>query len=809
MTIIAVQCRLSSTRLPNKALLTLGNYELLRWTLRTLKKVFVDEYWVACDEESFPVLSKICNEEQWNCFSGPKDDVLERYCLLAEKTGTDVIIRATADNPFLFYEAAIESLVEFEKQSCDYFAFSGLPHGSGVEVFSAKSLLRARDLTTDAYDHEHVGPALYNHPENFTSIFEKAPIEWTTESDSISYRTTVDTISDYRHVWRINTFLNTTGIMPPYTAKDIFSALQSREVKQPLLFVPAVQKGRGTGHIRRVIEIIDNLKKYHNIYSDIFIQDNPSLDVVSIIQNAQKNGIINECNILETLPQRAEYVCIIFDAFKIDSLLAKQMYNLAPVIAIDEGSLKTDSIEYLLNILPPLNEKKIVNAYSPQFLNLAKLKQKKVTEIQKVLVSIGGEDPQQFSNIILDCLQEVFSNQNVQIDCTAQRPISNLKEKMHTYDLVITHYGFTAFEAANAGCAILVVATSPIHKRLSKKYGLVCLEKSDCTIKKLTKVMQNIGNLIPSVLQEAIKTEKTGTLEDFIVSSLQANHYNCPVCNNQKSVNPVIARDTVKTIRKCKTCSMLYVSFCIQEEKEYAKDYFFDEYKKQYGKTYLEDFETIKMQCKRRINHILACKKKFENKAILDIGCAYGPFLQAARESHFTAYGTDISQDAIYYVNNELSLIGATAGFPDFSVQKAFGNQSPKNNTFGAVTMWYVIEHFQNLDSVLKKVNELLDFGGVFAFSTPNALGISRKVNKKQFFAQSPYDHFSIWDYKSAKKNLKKYGFSVKKIVTTGIHKKRFPLFLSFFPDVFIRAIAKILRLGDTFEVYCIKIKDN
>ena len=46
--------------------------------------------------------------------------------------------------------------------------------------------------------------------------------------------------------------------------------------------------------------------------------------------------------------------------------------------------------------------------------------------------------------------------------------------------------------------------------------------------------------------------------------------------------------------------------------------------------------------------------------------------------------------------------------------------------------MWYVIEHFQDLKSVLTKVNELLKKDGIFAFSTPSAEGVSAKSYKQK-----------------------------------------------------------------------------
>ena len=59
MTILVVQCRISSTRLPGKALLELGNKTVLDWTLAAMKKVRADKYFVATDRDSFEQLKEI------------------------------------------------------------------------------------------------------------------------------------------------------------------------------------------------------------------------------------------------------------------------------------------------------------------------------------------------------------------------------------------------------------------------------------------------------------------------------------------------------------------------------------------------------------------------------------------------------------------------------------------------------------------------------------------------------------------------------------------------------------------------------
>ena len=126
--------------------------------------------------------------------------------------------------------------------------------------------------------------------------------------------------------------------------------------------------------------------------------------------------------------------------------------------------------------------------------------------------------------------------------------------------------------------------------------------------------------------------------------------------------------------------------------------------------------------------------------------------------------------------------------------------------------MWYVIEHFQDLDSVLKGVSKILKTGGIFAFSTPSASGVSGRFNTQSFFQNSPTDHFTLWEPGRAASILKKYGFKVAKIVSTGHHPERFPNLkgqkstgLKF---ALYSGASHFFGLGDTFEVYCKKERE-
>lgn len=822
MTVLIVQCRLSSSRLPDKALLPLGNSLVLDWTLSAMRKVKADRYFVATDFDSLEKLSSIAQRNGFEIFAGPLEDVLERFCLLIKETDADTVIRATADNPFLFYESAVSLLEQFERRSqtgkCDYITYTGLPHGSGVEIFNAKSLLKAKEQTSDSYDHEHVGPALYNHQENFTSVFLNAPKEW-----NFPYlRTTIDTAEDYRKACMA---VKKTGSDCPYTAEQILKAFSDDSVRYPLLCVPCVKKGKGTGHLRRCLSVAISLGAM------IYIPDNADLEEKDeLIQEALQNGL-NEFQIVRKLPQKGEYSLILTDAFVMERETAVKLASLAPLAAIDEGSLNTDLCDYLLDIIPSYGLQRPANSSDPGYIILPKNKKSKkiesVSQIKKILVTVGGEDP---ADLVVPaaisyaglgyCVTAIVQSPEdakIRVGTTLAEKIEfiksvhNLREQLFNYDLVVTHYGFTAFEAVAAGCPVVLLGTTPLHINLAQKYGFKYLSIQNINEQGAEYTLENINELYPKGFFNSDGEIQKKDLGLFAEKLAKGHRYSCPLCQGRDTFQDyVVCRTPERTFRKCGNCGMQYISFSLANETTYGEDYFFEDYKKQYGKTYLEDFLSIKSQCVRRtsiIDYIFRDSHRLVTPAVLDVGCAFGAFMDAANDAGWQVFGTDISKQAVNYVQEKLHYPASCAKFPAFDPLSEFGISE-----FDAVTMWYVIEHFKDLDTVLKTVSRLLKTGGVFAFSTPSASGVSARFNTQEFYIKSPSDHYTLWEPAKASSILKRYGFKVIKIVSTGHHPERFPNIaknkskpgsINF---AFHAAASRFFELGDTFEVYCRKI---
>ena len=806
-TVVVIQCRLGSSRLPGKALLPLGSENVISHVMDAMHQVSADDYYLATDFASKEKLKTLAEKHGFKCFAGPENDVLKRFCMVIIESCADIIVRATGDNPFLFADAASASLERFRELSLEnkdlaYFTYTGIPHGSGVEVISAEKLLQADSETDSSYEREHVAPSLYKHKDKYLCVFEKAPEKWYRPE----LRTTVDTILDYKRALKILEI--TRGAS---SGADIIKAAEPVQIQNSMLFVPCVKAGSGTGHLRRCISLAEKLN------AEIYIPENAGLKETSQLL---KNSALKDWQViseLPLLPENEKYSLIICDSFISDSSFLKKIAELGTVCSLDDGIEDSYYIEYLLDIIPSAQLKRKPNLKNPLFIDLPVNRKNKQSSgalnscaVKKILVSVGGEDPAGYSKLIKSALEG--SSYDVTV-ITPENGIKNLKEKLYEYDVVITHYGFTAFEAAAAGCRTVLLATTPLHKKLSDDAGFICLSKRQLSSvksasKALKKILSDFENpeKCAGIISQAELDKPEGerdSLPAFIENLSCGKENACPVCGKRMtSVRAdVFSRCAQKTYRKCSCSDLVYLSWNGIKKSAYDKSYFFEDYKKQYGKTYLEDFENIKKQGMRRAENIKKMLKNVSEPALLDIGCAYGPFLKAAEESGMKPYGTDISESAVAYVSETLGFPAVVSDFPNIDCS-AF-------RKFNCVSMWYVIEHFENLSAVLAKVSELLTKDGVFAFSTPYGKGVSGLFFKDTFYEQSPADHYFVMDKRSATKILKQQGFNVVKFQSTGHHPERFPHCRNIRKNGILYKIlllfSRIFFLGDTFEVYCRK----
>lgn len=551
--------------------------------------------------------------------------------------------------------------------------------------------------------------------------------------------------------------------------------------KRTVVLYPHLGPTSGTGHIKRLLPFFTDSR-----FNTYIIHRNP--DFVRVVAKKLNIDLLKVFSLsdIALIPSKIDF--IILDNRESDRYLYDILKNIAPIIALDEGGDARDYVPYCIDTLPNLLKLE-ANYYNPGLLCLP-VKEGQERVLNKILITFGGQDPYNLTPKVVDRYRDKYDLVTVigplfkknDFGVNKIEAPENLKDYLSEYDLIITSFGVTAFEAVASRVPVALINPTEYHQKLSDKAGFYSIgSKMTINYKKAKKVI------------DSIDLGQKESLTDYIYN-LNVSFNGCPLCGRKS--NPVLSRYKDKSYFRCNHCTIDYMN-SHKDEMCYSKEYFFKDYKKQYGKTYLEDFDHIQSTGEKRLVPIL--KKIKKGDSLLDIGCAYGPFLKAAEVNGLTPYGIDVSTDAIEYINEKLGLNAVTSIFP-ISAPLCFPTP------FNAITMWYVIEHFKKLDDVLTQVNSLLYIGGVFAFSTPNSMGISGKKDYYSFLKNSPGDHFTIWNIKSAGKVLKEYGFKVYKIRVTGHHPERFGRFVKGkVVFKFILFISKIFKLGDTFEVYCIK----
>lgn len=223
-TIIIVQARMTSTRLPGKVLLPLAGEPMLMRLMERLRRVQrADGIVIATTTNaSDDPIAALCAQQGVPCHRGSELDVLSRYADAARLHAADVVVRITSDCP-LIDPALIDQLIAvYEEGDSDYVSNMlppTWPYGMAVEVFSATALAQAHAEATQDAEREHVTPFIYWHPQRYRLRNVASPVALS------HHRWTVDTPEDYELVRRLFDHLLPTN--PHFTQADVLALLDA------------------------------------------------------------------------------------------------------------------------------------------------------------------------------------------------------------------------------------------------------------------------------------------------------------------------------------------------------------------------------------------------------------------------------------------------------------------------------------------------------------------------------------------------------------------------------------------------------
>ena len=172
-TLVVIQARMGSTRLPGKVLADLGGRPLLGLQLARLERLPEAQIVVATsDLPGDDPVAALADEYGVPSVRGPEQDVLGRFALAVAAHPGDEVVRLTADCP-LTDPGLVEAVLALRRATDADYAGNTLirtfPDGLDVEVMTAATFATADRESTDPLDREHVTRFVLRNPHRFRS----------------------------------------------------------------------------------------------------------------------------------------------------------------------------------------------------------------------------------------------------------------------------------------------------------------------------------------------------------------------------------------------------------------------------------------------------------------------------------------------------------------------------------------------------------------------------------------------------------------------------------------------------------------
>ncbi len=206
----------------------------------------------------------------------------------------------------------------------------------------------------------------------------------------------------------------------------------------------------------------------------------------------------------------------------------------------------------------------------------------------------------------------------------------------------------------------------------------------------------------------------------------------------------------------CNSCGLLFLNDNENVSKsssgKYNEDYFkvtlkesmsgYMDYAKQ-SRALRRNFRVLLSHIKRHLS--------FDGPiSLLDVGCAYGFFLDEAQKLGMSVHGLDLSESAIKWMENHLGING-TVGM---------SSDAPEG-PFDIVTAIEVIEHVQDPHSFMTDLHKRIKDNGLLVIHTGAIDTLTAKLLGRWWWYLNPPDHCTIFSKLALRNLISNSGFDV------------------------------------------------
>jgi SAM-dependent methyltransferase len=192
--------------------------------------------------------------------------------------------------------------------------------------------------------------------------------------------------------------------------------------------------------------------------------------------------------------------------------------------------------------------------------------------------------------------------------------------------------------------------------------------------------------------------------------------------------------------------------------KLYRRDYFFgDEYL-----DYVADRPVIQKNFRLRLRLLERLLQPGRHRRLLEVGCAYGFFLDLVRDRFQPALGIDIAEDGIRHAREKLGLdvVQGDLLAHDFAGQR-----------FDVVCLWDTVEHLARPDLYLERAAQLTEPGALLALTTGDIGSLNARLNGKRWRLIHPPTHLHYFTKASLGRMLDRLGFDTVHDASCGFYR--------------------------------------
>jgi len=204
-------------------------------------------------------------------------------------------------------------------------------------------------------------------------------------------------------------------------------------------------------------------------------------------------------------------------------------------------------------------------------------------------------------------------------------------------------------------------------------------------------------------------------------------------------------------ILRCSECGHVFADFTPDDSylwDIYRKDYFFGE---EYS-NYVADRRVIQKNLRRRLSVLQRFINWEKHNHLLEIGCAYGFFLDLVRERFKFAVGLDISEDGIRYARERLGVNAYQVDFLQYDCS---------HRMFDIVCMWDTIEHIRDPHLYIEKISSIVPKDGLLALTTGDIDSLLARLQRDRWRMIHPPTHIHYFSRRTIERLLRQYGFEI------------------------------------------------